>query len=270
MPAMRFGFVLALSGCLVGTLALRPTEAPTTTTTSTTTPSPCQAYTAISLEHLIANNLGNRGPKDTDAAEMRFTRVATVADDDGVGQDFVDVVVTAVGGTGMGYDSPHTDKNGVDNGLATINVDGGRGVLLKFTFRRTESDAIVKVPRFFFTLLDLYKAPRAFETIEIFQSQFPYETFFTAPDTGVMTKKEVGKLTLRGSREDGFAGNPTDPANLSADQRKDAVTFWVAEPTAFFEIKYSTTLEEDHARNIMFAFQPTAIGCPAADNVPGL
>lgn len=93
---------------------------------------------------VAVNNLGGLGPGTGDG-EMRFQGIGTVKAKD------IDMVVQAV----SDYVPMNVSENGVVDKLGQINVKSGTSVDLMFKFQDTETHNPVRLPEFYFTLLDI-------------------------------------------------------------------------------------------------------------------
>lgn len=161
---------------------------------------PCGQLVQIDIANsdLVANNLGGAGPESGDEALMKFVGVGTV---DGAS---IDLEVTTRAVDGEEYDCNHCSNNGKSHQLGAINF-GGVAQTFIYTFKNHETGEPVVLPSFYMSFFD-FDGGENRENLDVTD----YDSYYTMPDTELVTEEEDGILHSHSTTNGGLADNPTD------------------------------------------------------------
>jgi hypothetical protein len=245
--------------------------APTVRPTTSSAPFRCERSEATALDFggstVTENNLGGMGPDTADPAKMTFQGIATYAGAS------VDLVVEA---SGL-YTPLAVADNGVSNNHGQVNLESGNAVELTFRFQETVSGNSVRLPEFYFSILDLDQS-------DTMHQERVYAGGFAHALTEEFADFEAEKLTdgrtLYKSLQAGYDwDDPSDPMNLgvvadpsptanrTVDQRHRAIMFVYRDTTEFsmtFEIMDRTGTAATLGQNFMFSGESSLMDlCPS-------
>lgn len=195
--------------------------------------------------HLVHNNLGGRGPRQTMTdggnapEEIRFSNLVQ-------GQD-VDLVITAIDG----YEPYNVSRNGILGGNAQINTKSGSTVSLNFTFVDAGTYNPHSMPLFYITFSDLDERHGGAEKEMIAVEGFV--KYFTNDDLSV-----VGANTSAPAFESvdygNYADNELQQDSPEAVRLTHAVTYQFSDK-ATFRATFIVTKDgnDEKGRNVLFS-----------------
>jgi len=232
-----------------------------TTTMTTTTNTICQGDVALKFWQAkrTHSNLGGMGPDDGDES-MRLSNLGNFN-----GEDF-DLILKS---TTSRYvtKKTHAQYNGVYGffGYLTMKIDSGAD--FKFTIVKAGTNTPMVLPKFFFTLFDLDSGNPNDPTMgEEIVTAGGFDKYIVPPDTELDIKEDgKGNTIFRSTVYGTGADNPSDPHNMTPQQRSRAVTFQYTDASEF-EITYDLSPgSASPGRDVYFAgrSQLTELECDA-------
>jgi len=228
---------------------------------TTTTNTICQGDVALKFwqAQRTHSNLGGMGPDDGDES----MRLSNLGNFNGEAFDLILKSTTSRYVT----KKTHAQYNGVYGffGYLTMKIDSGAD--FKFTIVKAGTDTPMVLPKFFFTLFDLDSGNPNDPTMgEEIVTAGGFDKYIVPPDTE-LDIKDVGngKTRFRSTVYGTGGDNPSDPHNMTPQQRSRAVTFQYTDASEF-EITYDLSPgSASPGRDVYFAgrSQLTELECDA-------
>jgi len=197
----------------------------------------------ISTASVVSNNLGGKGPVNTDPEEIRYSSGTSHK-----GEPF-DLVITAL----TPYTAGNIKNNGKDGGFGRITMKYASEAHFKFSFVEPGTNTPVIQDEVHMSTYDLDGGNGGAGGLE-YVSSVGYTGYVTDPNPNLLatlftdTHELRTKFTSIGRSWD----NPSDPDTLTADQRRNAVMFFYKNVSSFevnFGIEGGTS-----GRTLFFSF----------------
>jgi len=221
---------------------------------------PCTGFDYITLQKVIHNNLGNRGPHEGSEG-MVFMAEDVRPDGNGFHVRPLLLVLNASNTTPY---ATLPQGNGLFGKYAMLNCKGGTKVAVTFSFLdpTTREPITIRKLHFSFFDLDTHHTGSEVEYVKVWN----YSSFLLMEDTQLSAAIEPldGSATFTASKPGASDNNPEDPLALSPEQRRKAVTVQFGEVSSFrAEFGSSDKLPLSGYRGFSFIPRPS-LKCHAA------
>jgi len=176
----------------------------------------------LNFSDVAYSNLGDQGPDFGFEPAVRYRNVCEV------NSQPIDLVLRAAGE----YEPALARHNGHNGLVGRINIKYGTSVDLIFAFMEAGGDVPVQVPRVFFTLLDIDRSEVEMDAESVLIKNF--SLFYLDNDTTVHYQPVgPGGARFSSTRMGDLTDNPSNMSNLSAAQRRKAVTLLFLNTSSF-------------------------------------
>lgn len=202
------------------------------------------------LHTILHNNLGGVGPDIKGPEGIRYAEVMTT------NGRLVDLLVNAQGA----YVPHYASKNGLNGACGNVNLYQNNSVDLKFSFLDSESDDLITMDAFHFSLFDLDQGPdgtaKEFVTIGGFDESYMMDFTSVAVRTLPDGRREFG------STVEGLGKNdPVDPLSLNEVQAAHTVGMRFPAGLSSFTLNYAVSEARQLGRDLIFAGMSSLYFC---------
>lgn len=207
--------------------------------------------TDYNMASVIHSNLGGLGPDFGAPPNLLFKHVALVEND-----QMLDLKIENL----TEYIPANTANNGLNGEFAQLNIRGGSSTKFRFTFLEHGTDKPYQMEWNFFTIFDLDHGKK----FEKYKERVEVKGFATH----FLTETSELHLTEHGDKWYTYASstwgtgkdNPTDPMNLSQQQKDRSVTL-LYHGKSHYDARFSADKPKANGRNFLFSGKSGVVFC---------
>jgi len=197
------------------------------------------------------SNLGGLGPDFNSPHGLRFNNVARIEND-----QTLDMVVTNL----TKYTPANTANNGLNGQFAQVNILGGTATKFRFTFLKHGTDEPYTMAWNYMSIFDLDHGKRKEQYRETLEVK-GFVTHYLTETSELHLHQHKDQWYTYGSTTWGTGkDNPTDPMNLTQQQKDRSVTLLFHE-TSTFDAKFAAARPKRAGRNFLFSGKSALVFC---------